>query len=961
MEVRKVQISLTVILLILTMIFSGFSVQAFADADTTKVTIHYQEAANDKKEWELWIWPEGGEGKAYPFTSEDKFGKIAEIEVPSDAKRVGFIVRTESWEKDGEEDRWIDVSSGEVEVWVKSGDPRTYMEPPDGEYRDFPSYEHIDVTIHYFRYDQQYQGWNLWVWPDGKDGHEIAFTDEDEFGKIAKLTVSDEEGIKKLGFILRQSKGGDAWANREFNDRFITKFNEDGTAEIWITQGVERVYYDVSQIDRTPKIVSAKIDKMNEITIETNFPFSLNDGKFAGFTLGGVQIKEIQAYKENETTTNRVKIITKDNLDLKKTYKISKQLFGTADVEMGAAIRSEEFDTLFYYDGNDLGNVYAKKKTAFRLWAPTASEAKLVTYDNWDDQVGKEITMKQAKKGTWKLEIQGNQDGLIYTYKVKIGDKWTEAVDPYARAVTVNGDKGVVVDLTSTNPKNWSTKKPALKKAEDAIFYELHIRDLSIQAESGIKHKGKYLGVTELGTKSPQGVKTGLSHIKDLGVTHVQFIPMYDYHTVDETKLDVPQYNWGYDPKNYNAPEGSYSTNPYEPKVRIKEVKQMVQALHKQNLRVVMDVVYNHMYSVSESNFHQLVPGYYFRYNEDGTLANGTGVGNDTASERKMMRKFIVDSVTYWAKEYHLDGFRFDLMGIHDVETMNEIRKALDKIDPSIIVIGEGWDLNTPLAAEKKANQKNAAAMPRIAHFNDRIRDGLKGSVFEERDAGFVNGKSGLEETIKNGIAGKSMDSYLDPEQVVTYIEAHDNHTLWDKLALTNPEASEVERKQMHKLASSIILTSQGIPFIHAGQEFMRTKGGDHNSYKSSDAVNQLDWKRKAEYYQEVEYMKGLIQLREKYPAFRLGTAEEVQQHLTFLEAPKNVIAYTLTSPEKKSKTELTVVHNANKQAIHFSIPNKGKYSLLVNGQKAGTKALAKIQSNEITVPALSTFVLETK
>ncbi|MBA9028010.1 pullulanase [Peribacillus huizhouensis] len=721
------------------------------------------------------------------------------------------------------------------------------------------------------------------------------------------------------------------------------------------------MYYNSSQIDRTPKIVSAIIDKMNEITLETNFPFSLSDGKFAGITFEGVQIKEIQAHNQSETTTNKIKIITEENLDLKKTYKVSKQHFGTSTVEMGTVIRSEEFDRLFYYDGNDLGSVYAKNMTAFRLWAPTASEAKLVIYNKWDDQTGKEITMKQAEKGTWKFEMQGNQDGLVYTYKVRIGDKWSEAVDPYARAVTVNGEKGVVVDLTSTNPKNWSTKKPALKKAEDAIFYELHIRDLSIQEESGIKQKGKYLGVAELGTKGPKGVKTGLSHIKDLGVTHVQFIPMYDYETVDETKLDVPQYNWGYDPKNYNAPEGSYSTNPYNPKMRITEVKQMIQALHKQNLRVVMDVVYNHVYSVSESNFHRLVPGYYFRYNEDGTLANGSGVGNDTASERKMMRKFIVDSVTYWAKEYHLDGFRFDLMGIHDVETMNEVRLALDKIDPSIIVIGEGWDLNTPLAAEKKANQKNAAAMPRIAHFNDQIRDGLKGSVFEERDVGFVNGKSGLEETIKKGIVAKSMDSYLDPGQVVTYVESHDNHTLWDKLALTNPDATEEERKQMHKLASSIILTSQGIPFIHAGQEFMRTKGGDYNSYKSPDIINQLDWERRAEYHQEVEYMKGLIHLRGKYPAFRLGTAEEIHQHLTFLEAPKNVIAYTLTSPEKKSKTVLTVVHNANMQAINLRLPNNGKFSLLVNGQKAGTKTIAKIQSNEITVPALTTFVLETK
>lgn len=639
-----------------------------------------------------------------------------------------------------------------------------------------------------------------------------------------------------------------------------------------------------------------------------------------------------------------------------------------ANTEIGKVIRSEEFDHLFYYDGSDLGNIYTPQETKFRLWAPTASEAKLVTYKKWNDEKGTEISMDQGEKGTWTAKLTGDQKGLFYTYKVKIGDKWTEAVDPYVRAASVNGDKGAVVDLKETNPKNWKgNKKPKFKNPEDAIIYELQVRDLSIQPESGIKQKGKYLGVTEKGTRGPEGVKTGLDHIKDLGVTHVQFLPIFDYASVNEEKLNEPQYNWGYDPKNYNVPEGSYSTNPYEPTVRITELKQMIQTLHDNNLRVVMDVVYNHMYNAAESNFHKLVPGYYYRYNEDGSLANGTGVGNDTASERKMMRKFMIDSVVYWAKEYNLDGFRFDLMGIHDVETMNTIRKAINQIDPSIILHGEGWDLNTPLAPELKANQKNAEKMKGIAHFNDDIRDGLKGSVFGDKDNGFVNGMQNMEERIKKGItAGMDYDkkvyTYQDPEQVLTYVEAHDNHTLWDKLQLTNPGDSEEVRKQMHKLSSSIILTSQGVSFLHAGQEFMRTKYGDHNSYKSPDSINQMDWVRRAAFDKEVEYMKGLIELRNNHSAFRMTSVEQIKKHLTFIDAPKNVVAYTLDGKANGNKNDYFVVaHNANREAVEITLPSKGPWKVLVDGERAGSKVLYVFHDNKIKVPALSSFVLKTE
>ncbi|MFA2562953.1 type I pullulanase [Bacillus wiedmannii] len=843
--INKSVLLLTIIVM-LSSVFSFQSVKAVSNSKTTEVIIHYKEQSGNTKDWNLWLWGENANGKSYEFTGEDEFGKYAKINIDDDYNRVGFIIRTNEWEKDGG-DRWIEnIKDGRAEVWILSGDDKVYTSKP-----------------------------------------------------------SSDLSIQK-----------------------------------------------------------ATIDSFNEITVTTNVPFNSKEQKIE---IEGIKIKEINPFDKNGgDITNKVKIITEQKIDLKQTYKVKIENVADTYTEIGKVIRSAEFDHSFYYGGNDLGNIYTPQHTKFRVWAPTASEAKLVTYKKWNDKIGTEINMQQSEKGTWKAELTGNQKGLFYTYKVKIGDRWTEAVDPYVRAASVNGDKGAVVDLEETTPEKWKTnKKPKFKNPEDAIIYELHVRDLSIQPESGIKHKGKYLGVTEKGTRGPKDVKTGLDHMKDLGVTHVQLLPIFDYASVNEENLNEPQYNWGYDPKNFNVPEGSYSTNPYEPTVRITELKQMIQTLHDNNLRVVMDVVYNHMYNAAESNFHKLVPGYYYRYNEDGTFANGTGVGNDTASERKMMRKFMVDSVTYWAKEYNLDGFRFDLMGIHDYETMNEIRKAVNQIDPSIILHGEGWDLNTPLAAELKANQKNAVKMKGIAHFNDNIRDGLKGSVFEEKENGFVNGKDNMEDRIKKGItAGIDYDinssTYQDPEQVLTYVEAHDNHTLWDKLELTNPGDSEEVRKQMHKLSSSILLTSQGIPFLHAGQEFMRTKYGDHNSYKSPDSINQMDWLRRAAFNNEVEYMKGLIELRKKYSAFRMTSPEQIKKHIAFMDTPKNVVAYSIKGNGNKNEYFM-VTHNANKEAVDITLPSKGPWKVLVDGKQAGSKTLYVVHDNKIKVPALSSLVLKTE
>lgn len=812
-----------------------------------------------------------------------------------------------------------------------------------------------EITVHYQESDGNEKDWNLWVWAESLDGHVQPFTGEDEFGKVAHFTLDGT--YERVGFIVRT----DAW-EKDGGDRWIEGI-EDGKAEVWVMSGDDEVYY--SEPSNEPVIKKASMDDFDQIAVTTNIPLDIRQ---TAIELSGADIQEIIPADGKGNVTNQFTLKTKKKLDVSGSYQVRIEGYGEQLVEIGKIVRTEAFDRLYYYDGQDLGNTYSRHSTKFRLWAPTASEAKLVVYSKWDDKTGREIKMKRGEKGTWTAKLRGNQNGLLYTYKVKIGDKWNEAVDPYVRAASVNGLRGAVIDLSKTNPKGWAKhKKPKLSNPEESIIYELHVRDLSIQPESGIKQKGKFLGVTEEGTKGPNGLPTGLDHIKSLGVTHVQFLPIYDYKTVDETKLDQAQYNWGYDPQNFNVPEGSYSTNPYDPAVRIQELKQMVQTLHGEGLRVVMDVVYNHMFDAAESNFQKLVPGYYYRYNEDGTLANGTGVGNDTASERKMMRKFIVDSSTYWANEYKLDGFRFDLMGIHDVKTMNLVRKELKRIDPTFIVHGEGWDLNTPLPAAEKANQKNAAKMPGIGHFNDDIRDGLKGSVFIDQDNGFINGKANMEDRIKKGImAGLDYDpaqaTYQDPEQVLTYVEAHDNHTLWDKLELTNPEAGYEEKKQRHKLASSIILTSQGISFIHAGQEFMRTKYGDHNSYKSPDSINQMDWKRNAAFSHEVDYMRGLIDLRKKHAAFRMTTASAIKEHIAFLDAPANVIAYTIDGEGKgKYRSQYFIAHNANNGARELTLPANASWKVLVDGENASAKSLYTIKGEQLVVPAMSTVVLQTE
>lgn len=625
-------------------------------------------------------------------------------------------------------------------------------------------------------------------------------------------------------------------------------------------------------------------------------------------------------------------------------------MFGFLAQLFSGKAQKDEFNKYPVYKGNDLGVTYSKNKSVFRIWSPAAEEAELMIYpEDYTNTLILRNSMQKSNDGTWVATIMGDKKELLYTFRVKVNGKWLDNVpDPYAKAVEMNGKKAMLIDLGETNPPGWANdKSPAFKNSTDAIIYELHVRDASIAANSGIKNKGKFLGLTEKGTKNADGLSTGLDHLKELGVTHVHLLPCYDFNSVDETKPGS-QYNWGYDPLNYNVPEGSYSTNAYDGVTRIKEFKQLIKTFHENGLRVVMDVVYNHTALTETSNFNQLVPGYYYRQTKDGKFSNATACGNETASERPMMRKFMLESVLYWVKEYHVDGFRFDLMGVHDIETMNLISRELHKIKPDILLYGEGWTAGaSPLPDSLRALKANAYKLDRIAVFSDDIRDGIKGSVFDHADKGFASGKPGMEESIKFGIVASCKHPQVDyskvnyskkpyaaqPYNTITYCECHDNHVLWDKLTISAKDATEEEREEMQKLALSIVLTSQGISFLHAGSEFLRSKKGEENSYKSPDSINAIDWSLKTKNKYFFEYVKALVRMRKEHPAFRLQSAQQIASAIRFMEGlPPGIVIYTIDGKAVGDKwKKIFVAFNGSDKEISIAA-QPGNYKVFVSG-----------------------------
>ena len=605
---------------------------------------------------------------------------------------------------------------------------------------------------------------------------------------------------------------------------------------------------------------------------------------------------------------------------------------------------------------------YTPEKTQFVLFAP--NDAKRVTLRLYRDGQGgkavKTIKMQRTANEQWQADVRGNLMGQFYTFDVGLG----ECPGVFAKAVGVNGKRGAIVDLRATDPEGWAQDRhPVTKSPADLVIYEMHHRDFSI-ARPDARYKGKFLALTE---------PWAISHLKELGVNAVHILPSYDYGSVDETRLSDNKYNWGYDPVNYNVPEGGYSTDPYAPEVRIREFKQMVKALHDAGIRVILDVVYNHTYDIEHSNFQRTYPDYYYRKTADGQYSNGSGCGNETASDKPMMRKFMLESVKYWINEYHIDGFRFDLMGVHDIETMNQIRSMVDAIDPTIFIYGEGWSAGACAYPQEKLGMKvNIPQMPGIAAFSDEIRDALRGPFSDDKQTAFIGGIAGNEESLKYGIAGCIAHPQVDmtkvnysttpwatePTQMISYVSCHDDMCLVDRLKASISGITEAELIRLDLLAQTAVFTAQGVPFMLAGEEMLRDKQGVHNSFESPDEINHIDWSRKATHPEVFAYYKNLIRLRHNHPAFRLGNADLVRKHLEFIDAPEAAVAFRLKGYAGRDDwRNIIVILNAGKQPATVAIP-EGAYTVVCRDGQISESGLGELSGSQATVAPQSALIL---
>jgi len=815
----------------------------------------------------------------------------------------------------------------------------------------------VTVKLHYNRPDGVYDEWSVWFWIEGSESADVPFAEEN--GEMV-ATYPVAAGATSVGFIVKLPN----WAAKDVDaDQFIDVAPYlSGTVHVYVQSGVEG--YEIkldSDVVTGIKIKEAVYADgagiqvvMTEAVSDYATAFSVSD-----MTVASVEDRGSGSYL----------ITTEEELDPMGNYTLTCGE-ASSQIRMPSVYSTEAFETAYTYEGDDLGAVWTSEQTTFRLWAPTASEVTVNLYESGTagtDDLLEQIEMTADVKGTWIAEKTGDLNGIYYTYSVTVNGETVEACDPYARTTGVNGQRAMVIDLDSTDPEGWDADVDphAGNAITDAVIYELHVRDLSVDESSGIANKGKFLGLIEEGTTNPEGIPTGLDHIKDLGITHIHLLPSYDYASVDESNLDTPQFNWGYDPQNYNVPEGSYSTDPYNGETRVKEMKQMVKGLHDNGISVIMDVVYNHVYNADTFCFNQIVPLYFSRVSDSGVYSAGSGCGNDTASERSMVKKYIVDSVKYWADEYHIDGFRFDLVGLIDTETINECVEEVHKTHPNVIFYGEGWSMSTVMtkAGYTMTTQGNSTQVPGFAFFSDTLRDSLRGSVFNNTERGYIAGIGGHTGTIAACFRG--LPTWCkSPTQTINYASCHDNMSLFDRLTLSTPDASVKDRIRMNNLAAAIVMTSQGVPFFQAGEEMLRSKplgNGefDHNSYSSPDSVNSLKWNDlNDEAYQQVyEYYKGLIALRKAHPALRMTDAQEVSEHIVNLTGLDfNVTGFHITPGANGDESSIVVIFNPRSESTTVTLP-EGKWDVYVADTKAGTEVLGP-EEGEVSVAPISAMVL---
>ena len=843
--------------------------------------------------------------------------------------------------------------------------PTTPVEPTNPE-PTLPKEEGTNQLTIYWDYDGDVSTASFWVWPEGGDGHSYAVY-SCEYG--VKCIVNIPKDVTRAGFIAIYdctSVGGNSWpgGTKDFDgDRYV---DMNGDVTIYLKRGDEMIYH--SKEDATAAQATIRFAAITSLTtIKYNLPEATRITSLDQIKVmeGDRQVAVTGLSTLNNKVTHGV-VTVAEELDLSKTYTLEIEGLEAKTVVPTTVFDSPEFISRYTYDGNDLGaTINADGSTTFKVWAPTASKVVLNLFTAGHDVAAHaNLDMTKADRGVWELTVPETGHGTYYTYSVTTAVGTQEAVDPYAKACGVNGDRGMVIDLDSTDPADWENDKVVtLEKYTDATIWEIHVRDFSNTiAES--QYKGKYLAFTEHGLSNASGVSVGVDYLLNLGVSHIHLLPVYDYASVDERN---PSFNWGYDPENYNCLEGSYSTDPYHGEVRINEFKQMVQSLHADGLGVIMDVVYNHTFDAN-SNLNKVVPYYYYRYDTTGKNTSASGCGNDTASERYMYRKYMVDSVSFLASEYNLDGFRFDLMGLHDVETMQAIEKAVHAINPNAIIYGEAWNMAGSTTTATMATQPNIGkitttegAAGAVSVFNDVIRDGLKGSVFEQKGQGYINGEYAANTgNVQFGIAGGNGAGAgwsVKNGMVINYMSAHDNNTLWDKLAISNASDTVEARLAMNRLGAGIVMTALGTPFWQAGEEMIRSKpdasdstGFNENSYNASDAVNNIVWDAlvpDSNEYAMMEYYKGLIEMREVYEIFRSNDSTI----LTFGKLPGGGIT---VSYKDANGNEALVLINPTAEADSFTLD--GEWKLIVDATRSGRETLS-VETGEISVAACSIMV----
>lgn len=844
-----------------------------------------------------------------------------------------------------------------------------------------------NLFIHYNRPDNNYTNWDVWLWPMSQTGPSGAQTfTSDTNGMVTQVDVS-QGTASEYGFIIRQTD----WSQKDPGpDMSVVLQNQDnaGNMHIYIKSGDTKIYLDAAHtIPYTkpllPALHTASFATQSTITLQGVHLYEGDTQKYT-VEIFDEQGNLIPGSISNATSDMITYQLANHHADITKKY-TAKLIEKGTNATQTTSVRFYKFFNTEHFNTNytpsatlQLGVQVEATKTAFKLWTPTATAVTLNVYDQPTTKRASHYPLTKGDKGVWSYTHPQSLEGKYYTYSVTNYGETMETMDPYAQSASTNGKKGLITNAEAYLQQTGITKDDyiEMKKQNDAIIYEAHIRDLSIGASTNTKDslRGKYLGVIEKGTTTPNGTPTGLDHIKRLGVTHVHFLPMFDYASVDESKLSTPQFNWGYDPLNYNVPEGSYSTDPENGYTRMKEMRQMISGMHENKLGVVMDVVYNHTYSADHA-FQKTVPDYYYRQDEKGGFANGTGVGNETASERVMMRKYMVDSVAYWAKTYKIDGFRFDLMGIHDVTTMNMIADKVRSINPQALIYGEGWDMGQ-LPSDQKASKANVSKMNNIAVFNDDFRNGAKGPEFGGVGPGFVQGNEKERNNLLFGFTSlnhpqrpEGFNGYAtNTNQIVNYVSAHDNYTLYDKLQLTNPlPGNEAEIHRMAKMANSLVMLSPGIPFLHAGVEMLRTKGGNENSYNAPDSVNAIDYTRLETNKTIVDYEKALIQLRKDHSIFRMSTKEELETNLQFLtpntkSQNPDQLAFTLNGNSVSDKWQNVFVgfNNSDKPQT-YPLPISGAWTTFGTNDTIDQKGIETRELTTVTLAPYTTLMMFTQ